>query len=155
MQLLLSKLSEHKYIEWHRSFDNTNIVKDLFWAHPVSIDLLHAFPCILLMDCTYKCNRYNLPLLQIVGVTSIEMTFPGAFAYLESEREDNYTWALTRLKSVLDDSAMPRVILSDRVLALINAIERVFPNAKHLLCRWHVNKNVIAKCKKLFATKEI
>ncbi|KAH9685250.1 Endonuclease [Citrus sinensis] len=134
MQLLLSKLSEHKYIEWHRSFDNTNIVKDLFWAHPVSIDLLHAFPCVLLMDCTYKCNSYNLPLLQIVGVTSTEMTFPGAFAYLESEREDNYTWALTRLKSVLDDSAMPKVILSDRDLALINAIKRVFPNAKHLLC---------------------
>ena len=75
MQLLLSKLSEHKYIEWHRRFDNTNIVKDLFWAHPVNIDLLHAFPCVLLMDCTYKCNRYNLPLLQIVGVTSTEIHF--------------------------------------------------------------------------------
>ena len=45
--------------------------------------------------------------------------------------------------------------LNNRDLALVNTIERVFPNAKHLLCRWHVNKNVIAKCKKLFATKEI
>ena len=88
-----------------------------------------------------------------MGVTSIEMIFPCAFAYLESEQKDNYTWALTILKSVLDDSAVPRVILSDRDLALINAIKRAFPNAKHLLCRWHINKNVIAKCKKLFATK--
>ena len=74
------------------------------------------------MDCTYKCNRYNLPLLQILGVTSTEMTFPGALAYLEFEREDNYTWALTRLKSVLDDSAMPKVILSDRCCANFNVL---------------------------------
>ena len=35
MQQLLRKLSEHNYIEWHRCYDNTDIVKDLFWAHPI------------------------------------------------------------------------------------------------------------------------
>lgn len=70
MQQLLSKLSERKNKEWHRSCYETEIVKDLLWAHPVSIDLLHAFPRVLLMDCTYKTNRYRFPLLQIVGITS-------------------------------------------------------------------------------------
>lgn len=63
------------------------------------------------------------------------MTFGGAPVCLESEQVDNYTRALNRLKSILDDTAMPSVIFSDIEIALINAIEIVFPNAQHLLCR--------------------
>ncbi|KAJ4715736.1 FAR1-related sequence [Melia azedarach] len=154
IQQLLSKLSEHKYVEWHRSFDNSKIIKDLFWAHPVSINLLHAFPRVLVMD-TCKTNRYNLLLLVIEGVTSTNMTFVVALAYLESEREDNYIWALERLRSVMDDNALPAVIISDKELALMNAIARVFPTAKHLLSRWHIARNVLTNCKKLFAINEI
>jgi len=32
---------------------------------------------------------YQLPLMEIIGVTSIDMTFSVAFSYLEEEREDN------------------------------------------------------------------
>jgi len=39
----------------------------------------------------------------------------------------------------------PTVIISDRDLALMNAIEVVFPEATNLLCRFHINKNVKAK----------
>ncbi|KAJ4715747.1 Calmodulin-binding transcription activator 2 [Melia azedarach] len=155
MQQLLSKLSEHKYIEGHRSFDNLDVIKDIFWAHPVSIDLLHAFPHILLMDCTYKTNRYNLPLLEIIGVTSTNMTFAIAFSYLEAALEDNYMWALEKLRSIMDDNALPTIILSDKELALMNAIQRVFPTTKHLLGRWHISRNVSINCKKLFAINEI
>ncbi|XP_058746934.1 uncharacterized protein LOC131619913 [Vicia villosa] len=41
--------------------------------------------------------RYRLPLLEIFGVTSTKLTFSVAFAYLEHEREENFTWALKRL----------------------------------------------------------
>lgn len=37
----------------------------------------------------------------------------------------------------------------------MNAISTVFSNATHLLCRWHISKNVLANCKKMFLTKEI
>ncbi|KAH7522783.1 hypothetical protein FEM48_Zijuj07G0175000 [Ziziphus jujuba var. spinosa] len=40
------------------------------------------------MDLTYKINRYHLPLLEIVDVTSTKLTFFVAFVYLESKRED-------------------------------------------------------------------
>ncbi len=35
----------------------------------------------------------------------------------------------------------------------MNVISRVFPNATHLLCRWHISKNVLTNCKKLFMTE--
>ncbi|XP_022889284.1 protein FAR1-RELATED SEQUENCE 5-like [Olea europaea var. sylvestris] len=150
MQQLMNRLVENKYIELHRTYMETNIVQDLFWAQPYSIDLLWAFPRVIIMDCTYKTNRYRLPLLEIVGVISTDLTFSIAFAYLGKEREENYAWALGRLKSLMNDIIMPSVIVIDRELALMKAIEKIFPTSTNILCRWHISKNVLAKTKKYF-----
>ena len=32
----------------------------------------------------------------------------------------------------------------------MNAIKNVFPECLNVLCMWHINKNVLANCKKLF-----
>ena len=57
-----------------------------FWSHPDALKLTKACNLVFLIDSTYKTNRYRLSLLDIVGVTSIEMTFLATFAYLEGER---------------------------------------------------------------------
>ncbi|XP_062012413.1 uncharacterized protein LOC133728965 [Rosa rugosa] len=152
MQSLLQKLSEHNYIEHHRS--EGNIVTDIFWCHPYSLQILRTFPHVLIMDCTYKTNRYRFPLFEIVGVTSTEMTFNVAFVYILKETEDNYTWALSRLRTLLDHCT-PSVFVTDRELALMNSISKIFPDSRHLLCKWHINRNVMKECKKKFATAEM
>jgi len=43
-----------------------------------------------MMDNTYKTNRYRLPLIEVVGVTSTGLTFSGAFILLEAECENNF-----------------------------------------------------------------
>ena len=53
MQYLLGKLEEYGYYSDHRRCEATREVKDLFFAHPTSIELLKAFPQVILMDCTY------------------------------------------------------------------------------------------------------
>lgn len=93
-----------------------------------------------------------MPLVEIVGLTSTNIIFSVAFVYLQHEREDNFNWALDVLHNIMDDSALPNVIVIDRELTLMNVISRVFPTTTHLLCRWHINKNVLTKCK-LFSTK--
>ncbi|CAL8176177.1 unnamed protein product [Prunus armeniaca] len=40
-----------------------------------------------------------------------------------------------------------RVIVTDREIALMNAIRNVFPSVRHLLCRWHINRCVMKACK--------
>jgi transposase-like protein len=44
----------------------------------------------------------------------------------------------------------PAVVVPDRELALMAALSEVFPGAKHLLCVWHINKKILAKCMKHF-----
>lgn len=80
-------------------------------------------------------NRYRMPLLKIVGLISTDTTFSVAFVYIQHEREDNFNWALDVLCGIMDDSALPNIIVIDSELALMNAISRVFPTTTHLLCR--------------------
>ena len=43
MQQLLQKLSDQKYVEWHRKNELTQCVTDLFWSHPIAGNLLRSF----------------------------------------------------------------------------------------------------------------
>nr|XP_011463603.1 PREDICTED: protein FAR1-RELATED SEQUENCE 2-like [Fragaria vesca subsp. vesca] len=152
MQHLLKNLHDHHYIEYHRSVNH--VVTDLFWCHSFSLQILRTFPHVLIMDCTYKTNRYRFPLFEIVGITCTKKTFNVAFVYMSKEAEDNYTWALSRLKIILGgNDSMPEVIVTDRELALMKAVHQVFPETRHILCKWHISKNVLKKCKASFATK--
>nr|KAJ0184863.1 hypothetical protein LSAT_V11C900471780 [Lactuca sativa] len=128
----------------HNSIEH---ITHLFIAHPLSIKLAKSFSNIFIMDCTYKTNKYNMPLLDIIGVSCFNTSFYYGFVFLEREDEDSYIWALSVFKKTLENRE-PSVIMSDRELALMNAINMVFPNTTNLLCIWHIEKNVLANCKK-------
>ena len=49
--------------------------------------------------------------------------------------------------------ALPGIIVTDRDLSLMNTMKIVFSDVTNLLCRFHIDKNVKAKCKTLVAQK--
>ncbi|XP_076953166.1 protein FAR1-RELATED SEQUENCE 6-like [Bidens hawaiensis] len=108
-----------------------------------------VFPDLLLIDTTYNTNMYKWPFVQFVGVTSTSKSFCIAHAVIFREQECNFTWALERLKHMLVDCREPRVILTDKDQALMNACETIFPNATKNLCRWHIMQNIQRKHKSL------
>ena len=57
MQQLMKKLKTSNYNEMHSLDDMTSCVRNLFFAHPTSVELVRAFSEVLIMDCTYKTNR--------------------------------------------------------------------------------------------------
>ena len=129
-------------------------MRDIFWSHPNVVKLTNACNLVFLIDSTYKTNKYILPLLDVVGVTPTRITFFVAFAYLEREQLNNVVWALQRFQGLfLRRDALPRVIVTDRDLALMNAVKVVFLEATNLLCWFHIDKNVKAKCKILVGKK--
>ncbi|KAL5122085.1 PKS-NRPS hybrid synthetase [Glycine soja] len=155
MQHLLKLLEHDRYVYWHRKVDDSDAIRDIFWTHPDAIKLLGAFNTVLIIDSTYKTTRYQLPLLEIVGVTSTELTFSVAFAFVESERADNFTWALQKLRGlIVKEDDMPQVIVTVGDIALMSAVQVVFPSSSNLLCRFHINQNVKAKCKSIVHSKE-
>ncbi|KAD4178869.1 hypothetical protein E3N88_27460 [Mikania micrantha] len=119
-----------------------------------SYNIWRAFPHVLLIDTTYKTNKYNMPFVQIVGVTSTHKTFSVAHAFISKEREENFVWVLQNLKDTLQQCMEPRVIVTDRELALINACRRIFPSAAQLLCRWHIFENISKHCRPSFSQSD-
>ena len=94
------------------------------------------------MDSTYKTNRYRLPLLEIIGVTCTGLIFSTTFAYMEVECEKSVR-ALERFKCLFHKhDELPKMIVTDRDLSLMNAVQIVFPYSHNLLCQFHIDKNV-------------
>ncbi|XP_026398983.1 PKS-NRPS hybrid synthetase CHGG_01239-like isoform X2 [Papaver somniferum] len=154
MQQVLGFLLKHHYVERHRRDEETDELKDIFWAHPESLQLVLGFHSVLIVDCTYKTNRFGSPLLRIAGVTSTGKLFTVAFIFMEAETEDHYAWALTRLKRLFSPNALPSTFVTDGELKLVNAIGSVFPKAKWLFCTLHVLKKVSENCKQYFESDE-
>nr|KAJ0216149.1 hypothetical protein LSAT_V11C300146980 [Lactuca sativa] len=61
-------------------------LENLFFVHPTSWKIWRAFPHVLIIDATYKTNKYNKPVVQIVGVTSTQKTFSVGFALIHREK---------------------------------------------------------------------
>ena len=58
VQQLMHYIEEHGYYMWNRTDQDSNQILDLMFCHPRSLQMLRLFPYVLLMDTTYKTNRY-------------------------------------------------------------------------------------------------
>ena len=62
--------------------DKDGRLSHLFSAYPLSIILAHCYCDTAVMDCTYKTNRYKMPLLDVVSCTNNTFTICHAFILL-------------------------------------------------------------------------
>ena len=135
--------------------DEFECLTHIFFTHPKSVILGRTYQSVFVMDCTYKTNKYVMPLLDIIGMSSFNKSFYAGFCFLLHEKQEDYVWALRMFSNAMGfDDSQPLVIVTDREFALINAIDEVFPRANHLLCVWHIQKNVVAKCKPYFSEQD-
>ena len=54
-----------------------------FFAHKKSFGLACQYHHVVLMDCTYKPNKYRLPLLHIVGMTRFNNLFSAGYCFFK------------------------------------------------------------------------
>ncbi|KAF5708438.1 hypothetical protein FMUND_10602 [Fusarium mundagurra] len=149
MVALLQHLDSQGFWSRHLIGENSRL-RSVMFAHRDSVQFAKSYPEVLIVDCTYKTNKYKMPLFDMVGVDATGSTFCIAFAYLSGEEEEDFAWALGALRDLYDanDIPHPSVVLTDRCLACMNAIVSLlcFPAAKVMLCLWHINKAVLAFC---------
>ena len=97
IQNVMNILQTKGYHFEYRLNEDTNELEELFFIHLTSLTMWQSFPYVVLMDATYKTNKYNMPFLQIVDVTSTNKKFSIAFTFMHREKTCNYWWALTCL----------------------------------------------------------
>ena len=132
----------------------TNKAISIFFAHPESIKMARGYHHVALIDTTYRTNKFNLPLLHCVSLTASNQNFSCGFCLLPDETDDSYLWAILQFRSIWNPHQTPKVIVTDKERALQNALEKVFPDAHHNLCAWHISKNITTYCRKYFPSQD-
>jgi hypothetical protein len=63
--------------------DNEGYIAMLFVADTRSVEYLNKHPDVLLLDCTYKTNKFNMPLLDILSVNHHSNLFTITLCFLD------------------------------------------------------------------------
>lgn len=77
----------------------------------------------------------------MVILTAFNNILPVAQCRLPVETEEDYVWAfnMLRLLMVERDIGLPSVIVTDRDLPCMNAVDNVFPGIPAMICWWQMN----------------
>ncbi|CAL1394457.1 unnamed protein product [Linum trigynum] len=118
--------------------DDSRLEK-LFWADSISRLDFGCFGDVLSFDTTYKKNAYNMPLVIFSGINHHNNTCVLACALLNNENEESYNWVLEAFVEAMGKK--PNVVVTDGDKAMANAVSKVFPDATHRLCSWHLFGN--------------
>ena len=113
----------------------------LFLAFRASIDGFKKLRHVLVVDGTHLTGKYKGVLLTASGQDANFQGFPLAFAIVDSEDTDAWTWFFQKLERILADSKN-LTIISDRATCISNAVKRIYPLAHHGACIVHLARNV-------------
>mmetsp|Transcript_5427 Transcript_5427/g.13778 ORF Transcript_5427/g.13778 Transcript_5427/m.13778 type:complete len:479 (+) Transcript_5427:1167-2603(+) len=102
---------------------------------------------VVLFDTTFATNRYGQKLGFFTTVSPHGHTVILAATFLQSESRESFEWAFSRFR---DTFTSPATIFTDGCAHQARAIQSEFPEAKHMLCTFHLSKNLVTHCKKAF-----
>jgi hypothetical protein len=99
---------------------------------------------MLVMDTTFKTNRFHWPLLIVCGINEHWQTVVLAVALLHHQTTVAFSWALEQMRSAVSAEAWASIaaIITDGDDAMAAAITAQLPEAAHLRCRFHLEMNL-------------
>ena len=107
VEALFRSLDQHDY--WYRHVEDEQLhLQSIIWFNKQTLELFRKAPDVLLIDCTFKTNRYNLPLLNILATSGNNTSIHLGVALLPGQREGCYNWAFTCIRELLQSTAYSR-----------------------------------------------
>lgn len=127
-----------------RFFYESKIVEgrltSLFWADSVSQMDYACFGEVMAFDSTYKSNAYKMPFIILAGLNHHNQTSVFGCALLEGETVEAFTWMLLTFLRAMRGKT-PASIVTNGDKGIVKAIQCVFPQTRHRLCTWHLERN--------------
>ena len=134
----------------------TTEVLYLFWINKSSMTMLKSNGEVIILDATYKTNRYSMPLAVLSGTTNLKTGFRAGMCFMKGETARDYEWLFRTSLELFKhlDIPLPIVWITDGDTQIHTGLITVVPDAWHALCVWHIEQNVATNCKKFFNTNE-
>jgi hypothetical protein len=89
IQALLTELRKAGMNPKFELNEKGNVVR-LFFVHPKALQVYHEAYDVLLLDCTYKTNKFKMPLLNYVFPTGLHTSMQLALCFLSQEKKEDY-----------------------------------------------------------------
>ncbi len=155
IQALIRELNQENWT-YAMQKNHENYITHLFFVKMISEILLKINYEILIMNCTYKTNRYKFSLLIISEQTTMNINFYVTFCFMQKKITTDYNWILQQLRALYAKLKLLEsiVIMTNMKKEVMTAIDLNFADVNHLLCLWHINNNVMINCRRAFFTKK-
>ena len=134
--------------------DDDDSLVHLFLSHPECVQMVSSWYFVIIIDSTYNTNCFRKPVIQLVGVTPVRKNFSIGFALVDNEKTESYVWVLKCLELMLG-RRQPTAFVTDKEQGLAAALRIIFPQTPHLLCIWHMKRNIEAKIKYITSNAEM
>jgi hypothetical protein len=119
-------------------------LRNVLWVDARSRATYEFFSDAVTFDTTYLTNKYHMPFAPFVGVNHHGESVLLGCGLLSNEDTDTLVWLFKAWLSCMLNKA-PNAIITDQCKAMQNAIEVVFPDARHRWCLWHIMKKLPEK----------
>ncbi|XP_012852893.1 PREDICTED: uncharacterized protein LOC105972477 [Erythranthe guttata] len=97
---------------------------------------------MIFLDGCHLKSTYGGILLCAVGIDANNGMYPFAYAVVEKEKKDSWTWFVDLLKTDLEiGESGGWTIMSDKQKGLIDAVDLLMPNCEHRFCVMHLYSN--------------
>jgi MULE transposase domain len=107
---LLDELNTHtEFYSQHQTTQNdgSGALTYLFVSYHKHNKLLGQNPEVLVINSTYKTNRYDMPLVNIVGTTSLNKSFYAASVFMAGETLKDFLFIFQAIKRMYDENLWP------------------------------------------------
>ena len=133
--------------------DDEGVLQALFLQLEFQQEWLSLYGQLIHIDGTFKVNCENYLLYVIMAQNSDGEIRPVAYCWMKFETKENleYLYNLLKLSPNIPEI---KVIIVDKVLTNLDVLRVAFPNARILLCSFHVIKWVRSVIGKLVITIE-
>ncbi|XP_019192716.1 PREDICTED: uncharacterized protein LOC109187010 [Ipomoea nil] len=100
---------------------------------------------IIRLDGYHLKSKFGGQLLTAVGIDGNDSIFPLAYAIVEGETKDSWSWFLQLIMRDLEitrEAEHKLILISDKQNGLLPAMEEVLPYASHRFCVSHLHGNM-------------
>ncbi|CAA0820759.1 Protein FAR1-RELATED SEQUENCE 5 [Striga hermonthica] len=140
LQHFISKANKESFFYWNVQLNDDGRLMNLFFRDNRCAVDYEYFGDVLSIDTTYRTIKYDLICAPFFGINHHRNNVLFGLAFMSDETQSSFEWLFTTFLESMNGK-QPQIIISDQCEAMMNAIETVFSNSHHRLCRWHINQN--------------
>jgi hypothetical protein len=108
---------------WMAEFPNVKVLHRVFFSFGVCIEAFTHCRPVICVDGTFLTGKYRGQILTAIGQDGNNQIVPLAFAFVESENTESWTWFFRQLKIAVVKDKPNVCILHDRHAGILNAVK--------------------------------